>query len=268
MTDEIRISVGDICLGLLVEDAEESARIRNRYGAFLSQAPPSMVLEVAVVEKDWPRPPQPGLWPLSTTRSGSLLRFESLCEEAAFDVAAGQGRLTKAPEIPGENSLRVIFAWLCLLQGGILVHSCGVVKEGRGYLFFGPSGAGKSTVASLSTDYTVLSDDLVMVRRVNGGYHAQGVPFRGEASNSPLTNAHAPLAGVFRLIKDARNYLEPVPGATMVASLVAAVPFVQEDSATSQRAADICAAVLSAVNHGRLHFQRDSTFWEVIADHD
>lgn len=267
-SEEIRISIGDICLGLSVEDAKEAARIRKRYEAFLSLASPSLVVDVVVVEKDWPRPAQPGPWPLSTACSGDLLRFESLGEEATFDLAAGKGRLTKAPDIPGENALRVIFAWLCVSQGGLLVHSCGVLREGQGYLFFGKSGAGKSTVANLSKGFTILSDDLVMVRRVNGSFHAQGVPFRGEASDSPLANAHAPVAGVFRLMKDSKNYLEAVPRARMVASLLGSVPFVLEDPANSRKAAETCASLLGAVHHGHLHFQRDGRFWEAIVNHN
>ncbi len=49
-----------------------------------------------------------------------------------------------------ENYLRVIYAWRCLEQGALLVHASGVIRRGRGFVFFGPSGSGKTTSARLS----------------------------------------------------------------------------------------------------------------------
>ncbi|MDO8691945.1 MAG: hypothetical protein Q7R39_18395, partial [Dehalococcoidia bacterium] len=184
----------------------------------------------------------------------------------SFDLKARKGRLVKAPFVPGENSMRALFAWLCVLDGGLLVHSCGVVKDGEGYLFFGHSGAGKSTVAGLSRQFTILSDDMVMVKKANGVFHACGVPFRGEFLDSPLTNEQAPLKGVFRLVKDAGHYLEPASRPAMVASLLASVPFMSDQIDLGERAAATCAHLLAAVPYGRLHFRRDEGFWGVIGN--
>ena len=57
------------------------------------------------------------------------------------------------------------------------------------------SGAGKSTVARLSASWPVLSDDLVLIERMAGGYLACGVPFRGNEWTAPRLNRRAPLAG-------------------------------------------------------------------------
>ncbi|MBU1871203.1 MAG: hypothetical protein KKH80_00155, partial [Candidatus Omnitrophica bacterium] len=43
------------------------------------------------------------------------------------------------------------------ITNGFLIHACGIIKDGKGYIFAGPSGNGKSTVASLSRNLAVLS---------------------------------------------------------------------------------------------------------------
>lgn len=68
-------------------------------------------------------------------------------------------------------------------QGGIILHACGVLDKGQGRLFVGVSGAGKSTIAELwkKTDAILLSDDRIIVRRINGRFWMFGTPWHGDA---------------------------------------------------------------------------------------
>lgn len=76
-------------------------------------------------------------------------------------------------------------------QRGIIIHSCGIARQGRGMLFMGESGAGKSTLARLwgrQKGVEVLSDDRTVVRKKNGHSWIYGTPWHGEASyGSPQT---------------------------------------------------------------------------------
>ena len=66
---------------------------------------------------------------------------------------------------------------------GLIVHGCGVAREGRGFLFVGDSGAGKSTMARLWTGehgVEVLSDDRTIVRKMGDGFRIYGTPWHGE----------------------------------------------------------------------------------------
>jgi hypothetical protein len=71
-----------------------------------------------------------------------------------------------------------------LAQGyGLILHSCGVVWEGKGLLFVGESGAGKSTIARLWAQeraVEVLSDDRTIVRKKENGFRMHGTPWHGE----------------------------------------------------------------------------------------
>ncbi len=86
-----------------------------------------------------------------------------------------------------------------------MLHSAGLVKNGRAYLFLGRSGAGKSTLSRLAAGAgaEVLSDEMNMVRREGGRYYAYGSPFWGEmrADGRP---GRRPLGGVY-LLKKARR---------------------------------------------------------------
>ena len=47
-------------------------------------------------------------------------------------------------------------------------------------MFFGPSGSGKTTIARLSGDRVVLSDETVAIAGDSGSYRAYATPFAGE----------------------------------------------------------------------------------------
>lgn len=67
---------------------------------------------------------------------------------------------------------------------GVELHACAVVDvDGRGFLFVGQSGDGKTTTARLwaAAGATILSDDRVIVRRLNGRWVMFGTPWHGEA---------------------------------------------------------------------------------------
>ena len=71
-----------------------------------------------------------------------------------------------------------------LAQGhGLILHACGVVLKGKGFLFAGESGAGKSTMARLwaqEKGVEVLSDDRTIVRKKGNGFRMYGTPWHGE----------------------------------------------------------------------------------------
>lgn len=94
---------------------------------------------------------------------------------------------------------------------GAIVHACGVVTpDGEGWLFVGRSGAGKSTLSDLwagQAGADLLSDDRVIVRPSESGFHMYGTPWHGDAgASSPVS---APLTRVFLLNHGDSNRLVP-----------------------------------------------------------
>lgn len=71
------------------------------------------------------------------------------------------------------------FVQVCLLKfDGLLVHGCGIVKEGKGYLFMGPSETGKTTIAGNCGPKEVLSDEAVCVYRREGRWRIHSTFWR------------------------------------------------------------------------------------------
>ena len=111
-----------------------------------------------------------------------------------------------------------------LAQGrGVELHGCGVVDaSGEASLFVGQSGAGKSTMARLwnrEPGVTILSDDRIVVREINGQIMAFGTPWHGDepfAASGP-----ARLARVYFLRHGERHHLKDATAAESAARLFA-----------------------------------------------
>jgi len=66
--------------------------------------------------------------------------------------------------------LGVVLSYALLKQGLEPLHATAVIVDGKGVAFFGNSGYGKSTLAAsfLRAGHTVLTDDLLIIREVDG----------------------------------------------------------------------------------------------------
>ena len=96
-------------------------------------------------------------------------------------------------------------------DGGLDVHSCGLLHEDGGIVFVGQSGAGKSTLAGLAKnrrDLTILSDDRVVIRRAGDQFNMYGTPWHGD------THVYSPQHGTLKkifFIKHAKeNYIKEI----------------------------------------------------------
>lgn len=62
-------------------------------------------------------------------------------------------------------------------KDGLVLHSAGIAKDGRSYLFTGLSGSGKTTVARLSRNLTILADDVIPVKKRGDAFYASSTPW-------------------------------------------------------------------------------------------
>jgi hypothetical protein len=267
-TVSLNLSIADIpvTLRLYALDEPMRARILERYAAFMTP-PSSAAISIDVHVEPGPEYIPFGLsstWQIKSSMQACRLEFESHLENGWVDFGSGRGALTLRPTGDTENFLRVLYAWQCLERDALVLHSSGIIRQGQGYVFFGPSGSGKTTLSRLSLDHTVLSDDLVIVKKCGPAFRVYGVPFRGDMPEAPRTNAVADLRGLFMLVKASEHRVTPVPAPEAVARLSACVPFVMAQPANARRVAEFCAALAAAVPVRALHFRRDAGFWSVI----
>jgi hypothetical protein len=109
------------------------------------------------------------------------------------------------------------------LGRGVEIHACGMVDTLRnGYLFVGQSGAGKTTLARLlqkQEGITVLSDDRIILRKLDGKFWIYGTPWHGDAGLA--SPARAPLTRIYFLGRGQENGLMPIRRTAAAAGLFA-----------------------------------------------
>ena len=91
---------------------------------------------------------------------------------------------------------------MCLLtklarEGGILLHSAGVLSLTGGYIFTGASGTGKSTLSGFfdTRGASVLSDERMIIRKTGEAFVMHGTPWVG--SGAYAKNESGPLTELF-----------------------------------------------------------------------
>jgi hypothetical protein len=134
------------------------------------------------------------------------------------------------PAHPLEYPLdELLFTHLLAAGRGVEVHACGVVApNGQGYLFVGQSGAGKTTMARLwqkakpdggTGGVMILSDDRIILRKIDETIWMYGTPWHGEGEFS--SPDRAPLKGVYLLRHGQSNKLVSLRPSDAAARLLA-----------------------------------------------
>lgn len=184
-----------------------------------------------------------------------------------MDMKARRGRNTfrKGMEtIAVESFLRICYSFLAIEHEGLLLHSAGVLRDDNGYIFPGQSGTGKSTIASLATaKETILSDEMVVVRKSEGDYLVYSTPFYG-TNESTEQNIGAYLKAAFLPVKDDEVYLKETRPAQALSRLLASVLFFSQEPSLNERLMGIATDVVARVPFYEMHFRRDASFWGCI----
>jgi hypothetical protein len=183
---------------------------------------------------------------------------------ATLDLGKRRGTLSILDNVYCLDSyLRLLYALLLAREGGFLLHASAIIRDGQGYAFFGPSGSGKTTVARLAEGMTLLSDELVAIRPVDGVYHVFGTPFGGDLAGAGQ-DASAPLRALFRLQKDMRTYLRPMGPAEAVAELYACIFFPAPQTQLMRHVFEACCLVTETLPTYVLHFRKERALFQEL----
>ncbi len=170
---------------------------------------------------------------------------------AEADLYVELGEQEPEPVVPypaGPPLDRAWFVHRLAQSGGLVVHGCGVVDEGRGYLFVGSSGAGKSTLARLwlaQPGVKVLGEDNLALRSKGSRFWAYGTPWIGESRSFSPTGT--PIHAIFFLYHAPGNALHPLPLERAVERLLAHSFLPTYDPEAASRGLDFCLSLLGEV---------------------
>jgi len=244
---ELSIGIAGLRTAVITRDPDVATVVRDRYEGFLSTGPADWRIEIS--------PPSGGV-PFSkdvvVRRDGGPARFSVRRHDFAGTVDVSERTadltLTSPDDVSINSFLRILYSLALVETRGLVVHAASLVRDGAAYLFCGPSGSGKTTVARLSTDATLLSDELSIVR-IAEGY--------GE-------DRAAPLIGIYFLHHGGRHAVEALGPKEALARLLPNVLFFAREADVTAAVFRIAADLVEAVPCFDLSFRPDPGFWEVI----
>jgi hypothetical protein len=149
-------------------------------------------------------------------------------------------------------------------RGGLAVHSCGLVHDGRAVIFFGVSGSGKTTFADMSHAQAILSDEAVIVDRRGPQWIAYGTPFAGTLESGE--NLAAPLVALVRLARGERNRVVRMPPGRALAELLKTVFLLDDSRATSRRALENAMTLADDVPVYELYSSPGPRVWPFVRE--
>jgi hypothetical protein len=280
---DLLLSIGGIVVRLSLESAPSAFldQVRARYDAF--HLPPAdwvdraVALRVTFVPAVAARPAgrlrEIVAHPLAITASGRAIKASrwdfsfKLAPETFHERArwAGVARCEMNP-FALDSMLRVVWSTFLSLEGGALIHSCGV-RQGDGALVFpGVSEAGKTTLARkmLEPD-DVLSDEMVALRRGDDGqWRVHGTPFWGDFQRGGISLRSWPLRGVGFLKQGDAVGAAPLTSAEATLRLLECFVCFQADAETVRRNLAIAVDLCEATRCFEVQSRRDTPGLEVM----
>ncbi|MEK7236792.1 MAG: hypothetical protein AAB242_09225 [Nitrospirota bacterium] len=215
------------------------------FGSFLDRSDQHPDIEIAItVVEELPNLSQGplhfdachGLWRLYGTDAGLLL--ESLdtathqpCARALitkdFSHVDVWTRGEKVDSILGWVPMKILnpLVEVCLLtrlarEGGLLLHSAGILSSTGGYIFTGASGAGKSTLSGFfdAGGASVLSDERMIIRKSGETFVLHGTPWVG--SGAYAKNESGLLTELFCISHGPQHQIESLSPSAVLARIL------------------------------------------------
>ncbi len=262
---ELTIEVADHPIALELEGDAFLLPIREVYHRFLSEKAPECRLRVYPDNKLMIH--DESSVGLTFSNGGFSIVEDYLLGSVDLTRNEGEVRINPIWFVPSlATFVRNLFTLILVLKdNGIALHALGVLRNGEVYVFFGPSGSGKTTVAHLSPEYVILSDDIVFTKPLGSSYGVFPTPCWGDMQRGDRENRGYPLKGMFKLVKDREVYLKPY-GLTQGISELFTVPHIPQDSLPFGDLLDRYQGLLREVSCFEMHFAKDGRFWEAIEE--
>lgn len=204
------VEIGSICCAVACQDDEIYRRLGELYRNFLTELAPDVTIELEKTEIDGPVPDGDASEPVFDIL---VDRSDLFVAEMAWDPAGSDAAFRYINRL-----FYLAYYTACLEKYGgnppaMLVHACGILRQGRALLFAGPSESGKTTIAGMcrEKDGRVISDEMLLVSRPGSDDSAasvRSVPIIG--GFPPGINITAPLSCILMLKRGERTRIRPL----------------------------------------------------------
>jgi hypothetical protein len=148
---------------------------------------------------------------------------------------------------------------------GAVLHAAGIGINNKGYIFAGRSGAGKSTLSRqfAAKKYPVLlSDDRVVIRKIDKAFMTFGTPWPGEEGIA--INKSIPLSGIFFISHGSDNKIKEIDKKEALERLlpVTSIPWYDQEIMT--KILNFCEDMISHIPAYELYFKPDVEVVDVL----
>lgn len=265
-SDNLKISIGNISV-LIQSNTDFIAEIRDIYTNFINDGEnPSIFIKVQVVTSE---EFVNELTYMADSPDVNIDEFSGLCTinwqnfHGEFNLRNREGILQCINHTGLSNFIRIIYSLILLEETGFLVHASSLIKNGKGYLFPGKSGAGKTTITRLSPDAILLTDEVSLVKMVNGKFNIYGTPFWGELAVGG-ENLSVPIEAVYFPVKDKKNSINSIGASKALEKLLPNVLFFVNEPKYNLKLFNLCNDFVDHVSANELHFVPSPEFWRLI----
>ncbi len=245
--------------------SEGSSFLGSRLSCFVSeQGGYPSTLNLKVYERDEPSYPGPYEANLVSVHSeGDRVIIERRDFKGYFDLNSFEGEVEVSSEISFDSFLRIIYSLILPNDHGLVIHASSLVRDGKSYVFPGKSGVGKSTIAGLSPDATLLTDEISIIREIGKSTIAYGTPFHGNLG-IPGENTCAPVLGLYFPVQDTENFLEELSSKSALERLLPNIVSFGQDHDLIRKIFHLAYELVTSLPCYDLHFLPEPSFWNCI----
>jgi hypothetical protein len=259
-SSETSLKIADIPIAL-ISDIPLASQVRESFDRFLADDPPQYTLNIKLSHKPLHTPG------VCRALKDDIFIFSSEEFNGKVDLCERRGELVVSDSWPMAaiaSFLKNFSGALVLREGGLMLHAAAIERDGGAYIFFGPSGSGKTTVSEASKGCTVLTDELVIIRRTQYGFTAYGTPTWRDGIAG--TGGSYPIKGLFKLVKDKEVFLKPLSPQISVAQTFT-MPGFCDSLIRIEKLLEAFSNLTKEVGCYELHFLPDDSFWRSIDGH-
>jgi hypothetical protein len=178
------------------------------------------------------------------------------CGDALIDRENGKTTVSSPLSYPLDQ---LLLMYLLAKREGALFHAAGMNLNGRGFIFPGRSGAGKSTLSRQFLNHKsigMLSDDRVVIRKINGDFKLFGTPWAGDAGIAE--NKSFPLSRIFFINHSETNMIKDIKPKEAIERLMPVTSIPWYDEKKMSAILSFCEDLVFNVPAHELHFRPDS----------
>ena len=203
MMHSLRLNIANTEYQIFTNSLRHILWLKKNYKTFLSLSESKPDLQIILkIDKKWKRDPRlfspsKSIW--HKCRFSTKTRFFDM----EIDFKQSKAKVSAAPGLGPVDLVRFSCAIMLIRKEGFFLHASAVLDGKSSFIFFGPSESGKTTIARLSKDKTVLTDETTALARCNGSYNAYATPFAGDFGRVK-ENTSGPIKAIFLIKKAAR----------------------------------------------------------------